>query len=308
MARSQLLLAAILLAHATNAAQARVWTDVFGNYKVDADLIAFSDTKVILERTDDKQLISLKPEELCQADRDYLQSKEGQDIVNALSKQMQTWTLQDGTKVVGRVISYGRKQVTIQRQDGKIYVNDRLMDNLPEIYQRMIPKIVNFFEKFTPVDRQGLEAWLVRQKGQPRTFNCEGVLFELENGDRYAVPFFFFSDEDQNFLKPGWEKWAASQEDYPKQDESAFDLKALAEANRQNSQASDQIARMQLQMQAVQAGVTNLWEVMLYPNQRGEQNLCVVAPGQNSAEASNYALSRNPGYSVGPIRKLNTRY
>jgi SLA1 homology domain 1, SHD1 len=307
MARRQFIIAAMLLALAPLAAQARVWTDTSGNYKVDADLIAFSDTKVVLERTDDKQLISLKPEELCQADRDYLQSKEGQDVVNALSKQMQTWTLQDGTKVVGRVINYGRKQLTIQRQDSKIYVNDRLMDNLPEIYQRMIPKIVNFFDKFTPVDRQGLEAWAVRQKGQPRTFNCEGVMFELENGDRYAVPFFFFSDEDQNFLKPGWEKWVGSQEDYPKQDESSFDLRALAEANRQNSQASDQIARMQLLMQSVQAGVTNLWEVMLYPS-RGGQNLIVVAPGLNSAEAANYALSRNPGYSVGPIRKMNTRY
>src|SRR5712672_3374851 len=158
MTPSRILIAGLLLAAAATA-QARLWTDTTGNYKVEADLISFSDKKVVLERTDDHQLISLQPEELSQADRDYIQSKAGQDVVNALSKALQTWTLQDGTKVVGRVINYGRRQVTLQRQDGKIYVNDHLFENLPEIYQRMIPKIVNFFEKINPVDRQGLEDW-----------------------------------------------------------------------------------------------------------------------------------------------------
>jgi hypothetical protein len=300
-----ILLAAALSVSLAGASPARLWTDSTGNYKVEADLIAFSDTKVVLERTDDHQLISLAPEELSKADRDYIQSKEGQDIVNALSKQMQTWTLQDGTKVVGRVISYGRRQVTLQRQDGKIYVNDHLLENLPEIYQRMIPKIVNFFEPINPVDRQGLEDWAIRQKGQPRTFNCEGVLFELENGDRYGVPFFFFSEADQNVLKPGWERWVAAQDDYQKQEDSSFDVRTLAEAYQHNQQTNQQIAKMQLLMQSVQAGVTNLWEVMLYPTQRGGQTQCVVAPGLNSAEAANYALSRNPGYTVGPIRRMN---
>jgi hypothetical protein len=304
MTRTILLAAALGVSFAGDA-YARLWTDSTGNYKVEADLIAFNDTKVVLERADDHQLISLAPQELSQADRDYIQSKEGQDIVNALSKQMQTWTLQDGTKVVGRVISYGRRQITIQRQDGKIYVNDHLFENLPEIYQRMIPKIVNFFENINPVDRQGLEDWAIRQKGQPRTFNCEGVLFELENGDRYGVPFFFFSETDQKVLKPGWEQWVAAQDDYQKQEDSSFDVRSLAAAYQHNQQTNQQIAKMQLLMQSVQAGVTNLWEVMLYPTQRGGQTQIVVAPGLSSADAANYALSQNPGYTVGPIRRMN---
>jgi hypothetical protein len=305
MPRIQLALAALLPLLAADLAHARIWTDSTGKYKVDADLIAFNDKKVVLERTDDHQLISLKPDELSQADRDYLQSKEGHDVVDALSKATQTWTLQDGTKIIGRVISYGRRQLTIQRENSKIYVNDRHFDNLPETYQRMIPKIVNFFEKINMVDRQGLEDWLVRQKGQPRTFNCEGVLFELEDGDRYGIPFFFFSEADQNVLKPGWERWVAAQDDYPKQDESAFDLKSLAAAYQRDQQANRQIAQTQLLLQAVEAGVTSLWEVMLYPGAGGGQTLSVVVPGRDSRDATNNALARNPGYTAGPVRRLN---
>jgi SLA1 homology domain 1, SHD1 len=305
MARSCLLTFAFLVALAASAAQARLWTDSTGQYKVEADLIAFSDKKIVLERTDDHQLVSLRPEELSQADRDYIQSKAGQDVVSALSKAPQTWTLADGSKIVGRVVKYGRRSLTIQREDGRIYVNDQLFDNLPEIYQRMIPKIVNFFEKINPVDRQGLEDWLVRQKGQPRTFACEGVLFELENGDRYGVPFFFFSEADQKVLKPGWERWVATEDDYPKQDESAFDLRSLAAAYQRDQQANQQIAKMQLQMQAVEAGVTSLWDVMLYPANGGGQMLNVVVYGRDSREATNNALARNPGYTAGPVRRLN---
>ena len=307
MKRTQLLFASlVVVAVCVDRAQARLWSDISGNYKVEADLIAFSPTKVVLERTDDKQLISLRPEELSQADQDFLKSKEADDTTNTLAHTMQTWTMASGLKVVGRVVDYGRKQVTIQRQDGKIFVNDRPFDNLPQVYQIMIPKIVAFFEHLQRDDRQALEDWAVRQRGQPRTFNCEGVLFEIENGDRYAIPFFLFSEEDQKVLKPGWDAWAgAKDEEYDKKEDSSFDLRALAAANAQNAAASDQIARTQLLMQAVTAGVTNLWEVTLYPASGRGEWLSVVVPGRDSREATIAALQRNPGYTAGPVRRLN---
>ena len=174
-----MLVALLMVAVAADVAEARTWSDASGQYKVEADLIAFSPTKVVLERTDDKQLISLQMNELSQADQDFLKSKEAEDTTNTLSHTMQTWTMASGMKVVGRVVDYGRKQVTIQRQDGKIFVNDRPFDNLPEVYQMMIPKIVAFFEHLQRDDRQALEDWAVRQRGQAATFNCEGVLFEI---------------------------------------------------------------------------------------------------------------------------------
>ena len=46
----------------------------------------------------------------------------------------------------------------------------------------------------------------------------------------------------------------------------------------------------------MQAGVTSLWEVTLYPA-RGTAGppLWVVVPGRNSIDATNQALAQNPG-------------
>jgi len=83
MKRTLLLLASlVLVAVAADLAEARTWSDASGKYKVDADLIAFSPTKVVLEQTDDKQLISLQMDELSQADQDYLKTKEAADTTN----------------------------------------------------------------------------------------------------------------------------------------------------------------------------------------------------------------------------------
>jgi hypothetical protein len=288
------------------AGQARVWTDTTGKYTIDADLVAFNDKTVVLQRKD-HELGAVPIDKLSSADRAYLKSTEAGEIKDRVTGKIQTWTMQDGTKVLGRVVGYARRDVTLQRRRGKIYVNDRVFENLPKIYQRMVPKIVAHFEKMNFVDKQGLEAWLVRQKGQPRTFNLEGVLLELENGDEYGVPFFFFSDEDLQVLQPGWNEWLAEHQDqdYQQAEDHSFMLQTAAAARHQDEQVDRRIALMQLNLQAVQAGVTSLWEVTLYPG-RGNAGppLWVVAPGRNSAQASQNAMSQNPGYVAGPVRKV----
>ena len=123
---------------------------------------------------------------------------------------MQTWTMASGLKVVGRVVDYARKDVTIQQRRGKTYVNDRLFDNLPQVYQRMLPKLVAHFEKTQIDDKRGLDSWVMKLRGEPRTFTCEGVMLELENRDEYGVPFFFFSEADLKVLQPGWQRWVAA--------------------------------------------------------------------------------------------------
>ena len=66
-----------------------------------------------------------------------------------------------------------------------------------------------------------------------------------------------------------------------------------------------QIARMQLQMQAVAAGVTSLWEVYLYPPAGvAAYPISVIVSARNSFDAGSIAGANNPGYIVGPIRKF----
>src|SRR6476659_8833115 len=188
----RLLLAVAVVCWIPCVASARVWTDSTGKYSIEASLIAFNDSTVILQRAD-HQLGQVPIDKLSQADRDYLKGNEAGDAAKKVSGATQTWTLRTGEKLVGRVVGFAQKQMTVQRRRGNIYVNDRLLDNLPKIYQAMIPKIVAHDAKLVRDDRQALEDWLISQKGLPQTFNVEGPVFELEGGDEYVIPFFFLS-------------------------------------------------------------------------------------------------------------------
>jgi hypothetical protein len=297
--------AAVLLTAAT--AAGREWSDSTGKYKVDADLIAFNDEVVILKK-ENKSLISVPIAKLSSQDQAYVKSQEAAERVHQSADKKQIWTLQSGLKVEGRVVNYGRKDVTIQRRRGKIYVGDQLFDNLPEVYRQMVPKIVAYFEKTGELDKQHFETWVNKQVGQPRTFTCDGVLLELANGDEYGVPLFLFSEDDQKLLKPGWDRWWAAQEDKDRREQESFNVQALAQAYQQDRQVSQQIAMLQLQTQAYQAGLFDLWEVQLMPGPGlRAPPLIVVVPGRDSRDASFQAMQRNPGYVAGAAVRVRRR-
>jgi hypothetical protein len=290
------------------AAEGRVWKDATGQYSIEADLIAFDEKTVILQRSD-KQLGALPIEKLSAGDQEFLKSKEAQETMSRVTGKEQIWTLKNGLKIPGRVVDYARRDVTLQRKRSKVYVNDRVWDNLPPVYQRMLPHIVNHFDAIEPLDKEGVEKWLARQKGGPRTFTLEGVILELENGDEYGVPFFFFTADDLAVLQPGWNNWVKAHEaenESQMREQHAFMVQAAAAARQQSEQMNRQIAMMQLNLQAVQAGVTSLWEVTLYPAAANVgPPLWVVMPGRNSAQATAAALSNNPGYAPGPVRRVS---
>ena len=102
--------------------------------------------------------------------------------------------------------------MTIVVRRGQIYVNDRRVDNLPAVYQKMVPKIVDHFDPADLSTDARFKAWTARQEGRTRRFPCSGVILKLENGDRYSVPVLFFSEEDLNGLQFGWERWTTAQE------------------------------------------------------------------------------------------------
>jgi hypothetical protein len=290
---------------AATAAQAREWRDSTGKYAVEADLIASTDDQVVLKREDGK-LVMVEATQLSDADREYLESKEADAAREGDDGKLQTWTMRDGMQVVGRLVGYGRKEVVMQRRRGDLYVNDRKFENLPEIYQRMVPRIVSHFEEIELKNEKDLKQWAIKQNGEPRTFISDGVMLELENGDEYAVPFIFFSDENLEMLKPGWERWLANHEEEARMQRENLMLEAKAEAYQRDRVANQQIVEMQLLLSAVDAGVTDLWEVYLEPGAAAAGPArFVVVPGRNSRQAVAAALNKNPGYVAGPVRKLN---
>lgn len=300
---------ACVLASLPYFAQARQWTDATGHYTLDADLVSFNDNLVILQRAD-HELVSMPIEKLSSEDQEFLKSPEALEVNRKLAEGTQTWTLQDGTELEGRIVDFAHREITLQRRRGRIYVNDRNLDNLPEFYQTLIPQMVAKAEGLRHSDRRALESWLVRQRGEPRTFSVDGVILELENGDEFGIPFSLFSEEDQKVLLPGWKAWLAAKNEskWDSLSNHAFLIKSLAAARHQDNQVNRQIAELNLQLQAVDAGLTSLWEVTLYPaaGQSGRP-VWVVVPGRDSRQASNAALKTHPGHVVGPVRRLSPR-
>lgn len=289
-----------------SAVQARVWTDSTGKYTLEAELVTFNDKSVVLQRAD-HELVAFPIEKLSKADREYLKSKETAQSVEKTTGAAQTWTLRDGTQLMGRVVDYATADITLQRRRSRIYVNNRVLDNLPDFYQKIIPQIVAQKEQLQRNDRRSLEAWLVRQRGEPRTFHLEGVILELEDGDEYAVPFSLLREDDLQVLKPGWDEWLASHRDqkYDDQEHRAFMLRSLVAARQHDRLVQRQIATMQLKLDAVAAGVTSLWEVTIYPAAgRSGAPRWVVVPGRNSQQATEAVLEQNPGYVAGPVRRV----
>ncbi|MHB8861723.1 MAG: SHD1 domain-containing protein [Pirellulaceae bacterium] len=287
---------------------AREWTDRTGHFSITAELMAYNDTLVVLLE-DGKELVALRIEDLSSEDQEYLQSKEAEDAVRNTVDTQQIWTMRNGMKVVGQIVGYSRDNVTIQRRRGDIYVNGRVLENLSDVYRKMIPHIVAHFENIEIVDEQGLRDWVIGLKGAPRTFTCDGVVMELENGDEYSVPFFFFSQEDFKMLEPGWLAWQAADQESSQRAEESLMLQARAEQYRRDQIADRQIALLQLQLQGYDAGLFSLWKVELIPGpQTPTWPLWVIVPGQNSAQARQTAMAQYPGYVARAVARVRREF
>jgi len=287
----------------------REWTDASGHYTLSADLIARDANSVVLQKSD-KSLVIVDISDLSDADKKYLESRETDKETN--NSAAQTFTLKNSMEVKGNVVEYGRRDVTVRRRRGKIYVNDRLFENLPDVYQRMVPQIVAHLEKKEIKDEKAFKNWVLRLKGQPKTFVCDGVMLELENGDVYGVPIFFFSDKDAAMLKPGLDEWLAMHEaekDEQKrakyQAEMSLRLQAQMLSNEREKAFDRKIARLQLQLQAFDSGLVDLWEVSMVP-QRGARGypVNVVVPARDSRQASALAQARYRNYRISAVVKV----
>ena len=305
MVRTATLLSLAVLAGSAERASARTWTDATGHYTIDAELVAYDDDHIVLQRDADKELGSVPLAKLSDDDLEYLKSKEAELAATAWTNDPQVWTTRAGLQVPGRLIDYVRREVTFKRRGGKVYVNGKRFDNLPPIYQKIAPMVVANFEKNRVEDEASLERWLVHRKGEPQSYTVDGVILELENGDEYAVPFFLFSEQDLSVLQPGWEDWLAATEYDTRQDRS-FELQSLAAAYQRDSEQRQQIAQLQLGLQAVEVGLTSVWEVTLYPGPGvGGPPQWVVVPGRDSRIAQQNAMAQYPGYNVGPVRRVS---
>lgn len=287
----------------------REWKDATGKYKLEADLIAFDDDMVILQRAN-KELGSCQIDQLSENDQAFLKTKKAQEIHDSNLGKMQTWTTASGLKVIGKIVDYARRDVTIQSRRGRTYIGDKAYKNLPEVYQAIVRRVVEHLEGQEIPDEAALNRWVRSLRGEPRTYTLEGVIMELENGDEYGVPFFLLSEKDQEFLKAGYETWRADKDAADKAAEEEMEhslrLQSQAAAYHQDQEMKRQVAMMRFNMEAIRTGLTSAWEVTLYPGPGvAGPPMWVVAMGRNSEIATQNALREHPGYYSGPVRKVS---
>ncbi|MEO9591333.1 MULTISPECIES: SHD1 domain-containing protein [Rhodopirellula] len=302
--KTYLLWLTMVVASATNAA-AKDWSDSTGHYSITGEMIAFSDSTVVLKKAN-SDLVAVPLEKLSKQDQEYVDteaSKLGQSTGST-----QVWTLKSGLKMPGRIVGFDKHPVVIQRRLGRVYVNNRRFDKMPGVYRAIIPKIVEHFTGEEIAGEKELEQWAKKLKGEPRTFECAGVMIELEDGDLYCAPFFLFTDKVVSVLKPGWERWLAAKEDYEAKEQESFLAHAQAEAYQRQQMRAGQIQQLQLNLQAYDAGVFDLWEVTMEPPPGVYgMTLSVVVPARNNIQAAQIAKHQNPNYVVGPMRVVPRR-
>lgn len=284
----------------------RTWRDKTGHYEIQAELVVFDGHIAVLKRSDG-ELVAFRIEDLSDADREFLESDEAGKIYH--NQDMHTWTFRNGKQVEAHLVSHVDRQIVLQRRRNRFYVNDRPFENLPEVYQKILPMVIGHFENTEFEDREALERWLARNSGaRPRTYECEGVVLAFENGDEFAFPYFLFADDDRKFLESGREEYRHPET--TDEDRMSHDLymQAMAREYQQNRQYDNQVKLVQTQLLAVAAGVTDLWEVALIPPGGNIfQARTVIVPARNSLQASQMAAQQWPGFVIGPAARVNRR-
>ncbi|TWT79842.1 hypothetical protein CA13_12490 [Planctomycetes bacterium CA13] len=288
-------------------ATARQWSSRDGNYKLEADLVAFNDTTIVLKR-ENGDLVGVERNELSDADQAFVGSDDTSSAIKKSAEQMQTWTSADGMQVRGRVLAYGRSTMKVNRKLGKVYINDVAFDQFAPLHQRLVLRILSELENQTLENRKQLQAWAMGLGANVKEHPLQGVLMELESGDKLALPFFLFAQEDLKVLKPGWESWLENEQDSVASQRESLYMQAEAMQYQQQEEHREELRRIEmlkLTMMANATGLIKIWEVGLQPmGGNNWRRTSVIIPAQNSAQASQIAMQNYPGFKIYGIRKV----
>jgi hypothetical protein len=288
-----------------------LWTDATGRYTTEAALVDYDGETVVLKNVSGK-LISIPIEKLSANDQAFLKNQAAFMAAPPPSNRNNAWVLRDGARLVGQVLDFCRTPLAVQRQFGRILVNGAPYKELSPIQQMVARKTVEYFDRVSIDNLADLESWAKRQAGDVREFSFDGVLLESPGGEKSAIPFFLFTNEDQESMRPSWEQWLAQekvhQETMLAREASRRQETLLTQARARDYQR-EQFERELLELNAIQAGLISAWEVQLYPTYGNYgPPMQVLVPARTSLGARYEVSMRYPGYSTGPVAKVSRRW
>lgn len=283
----------------------RIWSNANGAYELEAEVISFNDSMVVLKKPTG-ELVAIELKDLSAKDQEYVRSQEAQDAERKAADEMQTWTAKDGMKVRGRVLAYGRKPLTIQRKLRTVHINDKPFSRLDPLHQKLVLRIMSKLEDQQFENEKQLDQWAKKLGTTPKSYLLEGVILQLESGDEIGVPFFLFSTEDLAVLEPGWELWKEREESNASREHESFLVRSAARAYQKDRQVNQQIEMLKLEMLGAATGVIAIWQVGLAPGPGVfGRPMTVMVPAQNSEIASQLALQRYPGSVLVGVRRAS---
>tara|TARA_R110002049_G_scaffold50370_2_gene142997 strand:+ start:68367 stop:69275 length:909 start_codon:yes stop_codon:yes gene_type:complete len=283
-------------------AHARSWSDTHGQFKIEAEAIGYNETTVVL-KTASGRLLAVELSELSAEDQAFVKSKQADSTTKPSADEMQTWTSKDGLKFRGRVLAYGKKLLAVQRQLGKVFINDQPFSRIDQLHQKLILKILSHLENENLEDERQLQAWAKGLGADVKTYPLEGVLMELESGDIIGVPFFLFAQEELSILKPGWEYWLAHSDDDEARNREDLMIQSTANEYQRDRQNRQQIEMLKLGMLARATGLITIWEVMLRRPGDGGRTMSVMVQADNSDIASQMVQQQYPGFKIVGVRR-----
>jgi hypothetical protein len=298
---SQALFCIFTVLAGTGPVEGREWSNSNGQFKLEAEAVAFNDTTVVLKRPTGR-LVAVELKELSEADQAFIKSKQTIKDAQPSPNQVQTWTAKDGMKVRGRVLAYGKKQLSVQRQLGKVFINDQPFSRIDQLHQKLILKTISQLENVNLEDQRQLESWARKLGPNVKTYPLEGVLMELESGDIIGVPFFLFDPKELSILEPGWKYWLTQSEDEEARNREDLIVQSTAMQYQRDRQNQQQIEILKLNMLARATGLITVWEVMLEPAGGMGRRTSVMVQADNSALATEMVLQKYPGYNVVGVR------
>lgn len=295
---------------------AREWKDKSGKFSVQAEYLASDESQVVI-RNEQDELLVVQLEELSEADRQFI--REQQQEAAGVTPQASTWNLRGGGELQGKARGFNQQKLTLERVRGDVYVNDRKLSELPEAYQRLVPRIVAQIDETTLQSREDLDKYVAKNGGGPFGYQYEGLELVLDGGVTVTVPLALLQEETAADLRPGFERWKnaqmrqtpdAEREDVEQRERLMIDSYSreqqrarAARAARANQNWSRRMKVMQLQLLAAETGLVDLWEVMLLPPNSYGYPYYVVVPARNSLIAQRIAMQRYPGWRMVGIRE-----
>lgn len=286
-------------------AQVRTWSCKDRSFSIKGEMIAFNDNTVVLKK-EDSSLVAIEMDQLCEEDVKFFETEAAKKHRAEAANAVHTWTGIDGLKFRGTILKYGNKVVQVKRQRGRVYVDNELFEDMDELHQKVILKVLSKLENQKIENGRQLIEWSKKLGGKGKDYTLSGVLVELESGDTIGVPFFMFAPKDREILRPGWQAWLQQKESEEAQDQESFLMRSAALAYQRDRAADRQIELLKLDMLAATAGVTSIWKVALIPNQgHWGRPVSVMVTARDSSVAAAKALSTHRGYTVGGISRVS---